>query len=115
MKLIIDAHLPLSIAIYFTNCDVIHTSQLPEGNLTSDNSINKLTVEEKRILITKDADFYYSYIRYKVPYKLILVRLGNMRLKQLQLYFERNAIKISELIRENSFVILEPDRIRVLD
>ena len=115
MKLIIDAHLPKLIATYFADCDVIHTSQLEDGNLTSDDLINKISIDEQRILITKDSDFYYSYIGKRKPYKLVLVKLGNMRLRQMLFYFERNASKIIELLHENSFIILEQERIRVLD
>ena len=104
-----------SISRFFADCDVVHTSALVKGNLTADNTINKLSVLEERILITKDSDFYYSYIARKKPFKLVLVKFGNMRLKDLLEYFERNAIKIKELIAVISFIILEEDRIRILE
>ncbi|MFC2126066.1 DUF5615 family PIN-like protein [Bacteroidota bacterium] len=115
MKLIIDAQLPPSLADYFKGHDIKHTSDLPEGNKTKDQTINALTIQEKRILITKDSDFYYSYLSNKKPYKLILVKLGNIRIVDLKKYFKTNAGKISDLINENSFLILEKDRIRILD
>jgi hypothetical protein len=37
MKFIIDAHLPKSIALFFNEHDVIHTSELTAGNRTKDN------------------------------------------------------------------------------
>jgi hypothetical protein len=49
------------------------------------------------------------------PYKLVLVKLGNMRLGDLKLYFERNAATIISLMEEHSFIILELEKIRVLD
>lgn len=82
MKFIIDAHLPKSIAAFFYEhdvMDVIHTSELEEGNRTKDTLINSLSVLEHRTLITKDNDFYYSYIAAHRPPKLVLVKLGNMR------------------------------------
>jgi predicted nuclease of predicted toxin-antitoxin system len=78
MKFIIDAHLPPSLNIYFEGHDIRHTSNLKDGNFTPDGTINSLSVAEQRIVITKDADFYY------------LVKLGNMRLKEIKAYFERN-------------------------
>jgi predicted nuclease of predicted toxin-antitoxin system len=49
------------------------------------------------------------------PKKLVLVKLGNMRLKELKGYFERNAGKLIELLEEHSFIILEAGKIRVLE
>jgi len=91
MKLILDAHLPSSLAQYFPGHDVLHTSALPEGNLTSDETLNQISLLEDRVLITKDSDFYHSYVAARKPKKLVLVKLGNMRLKDLKSYFERNS------------------------
>jgi predicted nuclease of predicted toxin-antitoxin system len=90
MKLILDAHLPASLAQYFPGHDVLHTSFLSEGNFTSDSTINEISILEDRVLITKDSDFYYSFVASRKPKKLVLVKLGNMRLKELKAYFERN-------------------------
>ena len=101
MKFIIDAHLPKSLAHFFNPHEVIHTSELANGNLTADRDINALSVLEERILITKDADFYYSYIAARKPHKLVLVKLGNMRLKDLNSYFERNTKTIVDYLHTN--------------
>lgn len=115
MKLILDAHLPASLAQYFPGHDVLHTSALPEGNFTDDRIINEISILEDRILITKDSDFYYSYVAVRKPKKLVLVKLGNMRLKELKAYFERNARQLITLLEEHSFLILEASKIRVLE
>jgi predicted nuclease of predicted toxin-antitoxin system len=115
MKFLLDAQMPESLAVYFPGHDVLHTTKLAEGNLTTDKSINAISIEEKRVLVTKDSDFYHSYVASQQPYKLVLVKLGNMRLKDLKSFFERNAIKIIELMQDHSFIILEPEKIRVLE
>jgi predicted nuclease of predicted toxin-antitoxin system len=115
MKLLIDAHLPDSICECFKGCDCIHTKQLEKGNLTKDSFINKLSIKEKRIVITKDTDFYYSYIASREPYKLVLVKFGNMRLSDLKNYFQKNGNKIIAIMENHSFVILEKTRIRIMD
>lgn len=115
MKFIIDAHLPKSIAAFFNEHDVIHTSELQEGNRTKDKLISSLSVIEDRILITKDNDFYYSFVAAHKPVKLVLVKLGNMRLKELKDYFNRNAASIIELLKQHSFLILDKENIRVLE
>jgi hypothetical protein len=54
MKLILDAHLPASLAQYFPGYDVLHTSFLPDGNLTADRTINEISMarSRKRVPIT---------------------------------------------------------------
>ena len=71
MKFLIDAHLPPSLAEYFEGRDIIHTSSPEEGNFTPDISINSLSISDQRVAITKDSDFYYSYITKREPYKLV--------------------------------------------
>lgn len=115
MNLIVDAQLPESICEFFTDCNCLHTKQLKKGNLTKDSFINELSVKEKCAVITKDSDFYYSYITSKKPYKLVLVKLGNLRLSELKDYFKSNAGKIMALLRNHSFIILEKSRIRILE
>jgi predicted nuclease of predicted toxin-antitoxin system len=115
MKLLIDAQLPLAIADFFIDCDVFHTSSLKEGNFTTDAVINNISVAEQRVLITKDVDFYYSYIATGKPYKLILLKLGNMRLFELKDYFKKNADKVIELMHTHSFIVLNKDHIKILE
>jgi predicted nuclease of predicted toxin-antitoxin system len=63
MKFIVDAQLPktLAYALREKGFDAIHTSELPDGNDTTDNEINRLSLPEERIVISKDADFYDSF------------------------------------------------------
>ncbi|MBA4166588.1 MAG: DUF5615 family PIN-like protein [Chitinophagaceae bacterium] len=114
MKLLLDAHLPAILADCFRDCDVLHTSQMPFGNLTTDQDINQCSINDQRILFTKDSDFYYSFIAKRIPYKLVLIKLGNMHLRDLISYFQRNAVTIVQLLQSNDFLIVEPDRIRIL-
>ncbi len=115
MKFLIDAHLPASLDVFFAGHEVFHTSDLDHGNLTSDKDINSFSMKENLVLITKDTDFYYSYLSSRRPYKLVLVKLGNMRLNDLKTYFQRNAATIVKHLNHSSFLILEPNRIRILE
>lgn len=115
LKFLIDAHLPKSIIPFFVGQDVIHTLDLPEANATTDQAIITLSIKEKRIVITKDDDFHHSYINRREPYKLVLVKLGNMRLADLKSYFQRNAMKIVELLIDHSYITLELNEITVID
>ncbi|MCF8360487.1 MAG: DUF5615 family PIN-like protein [Prolixibacteraceae bacterium] len=115
MKLIVDAQLPESLCFYFEQCDCIHTNQLSKGNLTTDSQINSLSIKEQRVVITKDTDFYYSYQTNKKPYKLVLVKLGNMRLKEINKYFQSNAPKIIRILKSHSFIMLEKNKIKIIE
>ena len=114
MKIIVDAQLPESICDFFNNCDCIHTKHLKNKNLTKDPDIIKLSMKEKRVVITKDSDFYYSFLTSQKPYKLVLVKLGNMRLKDLKNYFKSNAANIISILKNHSFIILEKNTIKIL-
>jgi predicted nuclease of predicted toxin-antitoxin system len=60
-----------------------------------DAQIQKLSLDQNRIIITKDTDFFHSYILRKEPYKVIFVTVDNMRLAALKNLFE---IKFDEII-----------------
>ena len=69
MKFIIDAQLPKSLAYSLRKkgFDAIHTSELPDGNDTTDAEINRLSLTENRVVISKDGDFYDSFTAKKEP------------------------------------------------
>jgi predicted nuclease of predicted toxin-antitoxin system len=62
MKFIVDAHIPkkLSLFLSWKGYDSIHTLDLPNKNWTKDSEINQISLEEKRVLISKDLDFITS-------------------------------------------------------
>ncbi|MEX2235342.1 MAG: DUF5615 family PIN-like protein [Cyclobacteriaceae bacterium] len=81
MKFLIDAQLPASLATLLRDKghDAIHTLSLPEKNFSTDDAINKISIKDRRILISKDSDFYHSFILKREPYKFLLVRVGNLK------------------------------------
>jgi predicted nuclease of predicted toxin-antitoxin system len=100
MNFLVDAQLPKSLTECFIKAghDCKHTLQLPLGNLTSDSEIRRLSVQEKLILITKDTDFFHSYLLKKEPYKLIFVTVGNLKLAELVNHFEVHLPKFLKLL-----------------
>ena len=70
MKFIVDAQLPKTLArlLCEKGFDAVHTSELADGNDTTDDEINRLSLVEERIVISKDADFYDSFTAKKEPY-----------------------------------------------
>ena len=101
MKFLLDAQLPPSLKQVFIlkDYDCIHTLDLESGNETSDKIINAISVAEQRVLITKDSDFFDSFIVKNEPYKLILVKLGNISKNELIEFFSDHFREIIEKIK----------------
>ena len=108
MKFLLNAQLPHSLKHLFLDngYDCIHTLDLELGNDTPDKIINKISVAEQRILITKDSDFYDSLIIKKEPWKLIMVKLGNTSKKELIQFFKDNFNEIIEKIKVENMLLL---------
>jgi hypothetical protein len=69
VKVLIDAHLPRSMADWFAQvgCDAIHTLDLPAGNRSTDREISRIAENEQRILSTKDPDFVDTHLHSGTP------------------------------------------------
>ncbi|ALB40479.1 MULTISPECIES: DUF5615 family PIN-like protein [Nostocales] len=111
MKFLIDAQLPMRIANLLDNLgyDVIHTKNLPLKNATPDSEINKLSILEQRIVITKDKDFLDSFLIKQEPYKLLLITTGNISNKQIEQLFLQNITQIIELFLTYDFLEMTRD------
>lgn len=111
MKFLIDAQLPPSLKQVFISkgYDCIHTLDLESGNETPDKIINVVSVAEQRILITKDSDFFDSFIVKNEPYKLILVKLGNTSKNELIKFFSDQFNQIIEKIKVEDMILLSKD------
>ncbi|MCB0521586.1 MAG: DUF5615 family PIN-like protein [Lewinellaceae bacterium] len=117
MKFIIDAQLPKSLAQWLVSqgYDAIHTLDLPKKNATDDDEINQISLRDKRILISKDSDFFDSYFRKLNPYKLIYLTTGNISTPDLLKLFELNLQRILDAIDTNFVVEIQRSSIIVID
>jgi len=113
MKFILDAQLPkkLSDFLVWKGYDSIHTLDLPLKNKTKDSEINQFTIDEKRVLISKDLDFIESLLISDKPYKLIYLTTGNITNKALLEIFSHNIEKIVTMISENRLIEITEDSI----
>lgn len=89
--------------------DAVHTLDLPNKNGTKDSEISRLSLEEKRIVVTKDADFVQSFLLRGRPFKLLLVSTGNISNKYLFALFESKLEQIVESFEASDFVELTRD------
>lgn len=107
MRFIVDGQLPIALKHWLASkgfFDAIHTRDLPNKNLTDDLVIIAKSVREKRIVITKDSDFFKYYILHGKPYKFLMVSTGNIVNETLIAIFEINWDVIVTLLDKNSVV-----------
>lgn len=80
MRFLVDAQLPRRIATWLREHghDALHTLDLPDGNRTTDAAILALAGRERRVVVSKDADFVQSFILQHQPEKLLLISTGNI-------------------------------------
>jgi predicted nuclease of predicted toxin-antitoxin system len=114
MKFFVDANLPFKFALDLKNrgFDTLHTDDLPNREKTTDNEIRKISIEQDRIVITKDSDFLDSHLIQGIPNKLLIVTTGNITNKELliliQKYFDSiiQLFEIYDLIEINNTEII---------
>lgn len=111
MKFLVDAHIPKRLTIYLRaeGHDAIHTLDLPLKNQTPDSTINKISMDEQHVVVTKDADFIDSHLLRGEPYKLLLVSTGNIRNSDLLQLFRQNMGQIIEALQAYSYIELNSD------
>jgi predicted nuclease of predicted toxin-antitoxin system len=61
---------------------------LTAQNRAPDEVINERSLREQRVVMSKDSDFYHSHLLHGKPWKLLLVRTGNIRARDLKALFQ---------------------------
>ena len=115
MKFLLDAHLPkkLSLFLSWKGYDSIHTLDLPNKNRSKDTEINHISIDEQRVVISKDLDFIESLLISNKPYKLIYISTGNITNRRLLEIFSQNIEQIVEYIEDNRLIEITNDSIVV--
>lgn len=113
MNFIIDAHLPKLICriLEEKGHKATHTSQLPEGNNTTDSEILNVADQSQAVIISKDLDFYHSFLLHKRPTKLVVVKVGNLRLGGIRSLFQAQTGKILELLETYDLIEVYSDKL----
>ena len=116
MKFVVDAHLPPGLCglLEAAGHDAIHTSRLTAQNRTPDEILNELSFREQRVVVTKDTDFYHSHLLQGKPWKLLLVRTGNIRTRDLKALFQTHLSAIVAALEQNSLVELDRQKVRAI-
>ena len=106
MKFLVDAQLPVRLArfLQLAGYDTIHTRDLPKQNATPDTEINAISIKDSRIVITKDSDFFDSFIIRQEPYKLLIVTTGNITNSEIEALFKKNLPQLIQLFQQHSLI-----------
>ncbi|MSP39459.1 MAG: hypothetical protein EXR70_13310 [Deltaproteobacteria bacterium] len=109
MKFFVDAHLPPSLCAVLARHghDANHTLDLPAKNATKDNILTQISLDEQRVVISKDSDFFYSHLLLGRPWKLLLVKTGNMSKSDLCALFERHLSEIETALEQHTLVEID--------
>jgi len=109
VKFLVDAHLPPGLCelLAARGHDVLHTRQLPHGNATADHDLNELSIVQQRVMISKDSDFFYSHLLQGCPWKLLLIKTGNISTHDLCTLFARNLATIEDTLQNHTLVEID--------
>ena len=106
MKFLIDAQLPVRLArlLQLNGYDTIHTKDLLLQNKTPDVEINAISIQQSRIVISKDRDFFESFMITQERYKLLFLTTGNINNTELVALFINNMPQLAELFQQYSLI-----------
>ncbi|MBK7707616.1 MAG: DUF5615 family PIN-like protein [Acidobacteria bacterium] len=102
MRFLVDAQPPKRLATRLIELgyDAVHTLDLPLGNRTPDSLISEISINEERVVITKDSDFVDSYLLAKKPKRLLLISTGNIRNSELEFLFLMNIQRLTNAFND---------------
>ena len=106
MKLLFDENLSFKLVTKLADIfpDAIHARDLLARD---DVNIWQFAKENKRVIITKDADFNDLSSLYGFPPFVVWLRTGNCKLTDMENILRTNSIKIRELISQQQYGVIE--------
>ena len=117
MKFLIDAQLPARLVglLGAAGHDAVHTSQLPDGNRTTDAAFAAMADGEDRVVVTKDRDFRDSHLLRGEPRRLLVVATGNISNRDLLALFADNLETLVVALDEARYVEIGPSGLVIHD
>lgn len=115
MRFLVDAQLPERLARQLSSAghDVLHTTQLPHGNRTTDQRLADLADRDDRVVVSKDRDFRDAHLLSRSPRRLLIVSTGNITNHALLSLFDAHLPAIVSALESADFVELSPDALVV--
>jgi len=106
MRFLLDAMLPrrLGRRLGSLGHDALHTLDLPSANRTPDREVVEIAERERRVVVTKDADFVHARVLTGRPALMVLLPTGNTSNAELERCFLDRLEQILSLLGESGFV-----------
>ena len=100
--------MPPSLVIFLKekNYNAIHTTYFNKGHLLKDNEIITIAIKQKRIIVTKDNDFFDYFFLKGAPPKVLLLELGNISNADLIDILNKNLAKIKKSFEKGANLII---------
>lgn len=111
MKFLADAQLPKRLAHFLADAghDTVHTSELADGNASTDDQVIAAADSQGRVVITKDRDFRDAHLLRSRPRKLLMVTIGNSSNDALLRLFETHLDAVINALGHADFVELRAE------
>jgi len=108
VRFLVDAQLPSQLARFLNarGHDAQHTSELTDGNRTTDARIAELADHEGRVVVTKDRDFRDAHLIRRSPQRLLIVTTGNITNAALLWLFDAHLDAVARALEEADLVEL---------
>ncbi len=81
--------------------------QSARGQRDQRRAIGEISVAEERVILSKDIDFYNSLVLHAKPWKLVLIRTGNIGSRELTVLLEARLDDIVDALAENTLVEID--------
>lgn len=115
MRFLVDAQLPARLSRFLNESghDAVHTSDLPDGNRSTDIWIAQFADNDGRVVVTKDRDFRDGHLLMRSPRQLLVVATGNITNAALIALFRENLDTLVAALENADFVELGPTALLV--
>jgi predicted nuclease of predicted toxin-antitoxin system len=112
LRFLIDTQLPPSLAYFLKKLgyDAVHTIDFPKGTLLDDKEIRTIAIQQERIVVTKDNDFFDYYFLKGKP-KTLILEIGNIKNKDLFHLIQTHHHQLKRFFKKSGLVILKKDKI----
>ena len=110
-RYLIDANLPYRFSLWHGDAN-LHVFDL--GDDLQDSAIWNYARENNLTIVTKDADFSDRIMLTEPPPRIIHLRIGNMRLRDLSSFLQRVWPRVEELSASSRLLIVRPSLIECI-
>lgn len=110
-QFLVDVNLPKRFSFFNSP---LFTHIVDIDPFMTDEQIWKYAIENNKVILTKDADFYDRFMSSEAAPKVICFRLGNLSLKELHIFFINNWTDIISHLEDKSMIVVHKDQIKVI-